>query len=373
MTELGAPHAESDDRRHRERRIDPRVLDLTLPELRRVIVTAGLGILVLALFLWMVRAVLVAGLLGAIAAAYLRPLYGWLAARTRPVVAGLLTVLALLVPAAAALLYGYGEVMTVAGYVAAHQTEVMTRVSDALDRLRLGETLNADAARGWVITASAAGARLPAAARAAIVRGAVSLTVFAFTVMYLLTDGGRVGAGLRDRVSARYAPLATAFVVNVRGALAGALYGTLLAQVLKAVVIYALALIFRVPLGATLALFSFIIGFFPIVGSWSVYLPMAAWLYVFRDAPLQAVLVVLIGFIVNTAFISTFLRPKMAARRSHVLNFYWMFIGIVTGVYAFGLPGVVLGPAVIGVLKALIDTVTAPSSWPMPPELAEDA
>ena len=41
-------------------------------------------------------------------------------------------------------------------------------------------------------------------------------------------------------------------------------------------------------LAAPLAVVSFIIGFFPIVGSWSVYLPVAAWLAVFRDAPGQA-------------------------------------------------------------------------------------
>ena len=41
-------------------------------------------------------------------------------------------------------------------------------------------------------------------------------------------------------------------------------------------------LVFGVPLAAVLAILSFIIGFFPIVGSWSVYVPVAAWLLVFR-------------------------------------------------------------------------------------------
>jgi len=59
-------------------------------------------------------------------------------------------------------------------------------------------------------------------------------------------------------------------------------------------------------------------GFFPIVGSWSVYLPVACWLAIFRDAPGQALVMVLIGFFVNTIYISTFLRPKIAAERSKV-------------------------------------------------------
>ncbi|HET7186765.1 MAG TPA: hypothetical protein VFI52_01360, partial [Gemmatimonadaceae bacterium] len=54
---------------------------------------------------------------------------------------------------------------------------------------------------------------------------------------------------------------------------------------------------------------------------------------------------------------------KIAAERSKVLNFYWMFVALITGVYTFGLAGILLGPILIGLLKAVIDTVTARSSW----------
>ncbi|TMG79519.1 MAG: AI-2E family transporter [Betaproteobacteria bacterium] len=69
------------------------------------------------------------------------------------------------------------------------------------------------------------------------------------------------------------------------------------------------------------------------------------------------------GFFVNTIYISTYLRPKIAAEKSKVLNFYWMLVGLITGVYTFGLVGVLLGPMVIGLLKAIVDTITAPSTW----------
>jgi len=69
------------------------------------------------------------------------------------------------------------------------------------------------------------------------------------------------------------------------------------------------------------------------------------------------------GLLVNTMYISTYLRPKIAAEKSKVLNFYWMLVGLVTGVYTFGLVGVLLGPIVIGLLKAIIDTITATTTW----------
>lgn len=53
-----------------------------------------------------------------------------------------------------------------------------------------------------------------------------------------------------------------------------------------------------------------------------------------------------------------YLRPKIAADKSEVLNFYWMFIALVTGVYSFGLMGIIIGPVLIAVLKAIFDSVT---------------
>jgi predicted PurR-regulated permease PerM len=313
----------------------------------------------------MVRAVLVAGLVGAVAAAFLRPLYlRLLGVLRRPTAAGLATLLVVFGPAIAALGYAYLEALDVAGYVATHQAEVTERVTRALTRVGVSGRVTADEARRWVLSAIALGTELPNAVRASLGRGAVAVTLFVFTAMYILTDGVRITAWVRTRLSPRYGPLADALERNVRGVLAGALYGTLLSQFLKSVVIFALALAFDVPLAAALALLSFVLGLFPIVGSWSVYVPVAAWLYVFRDAPFAALIVVTVGFLVNTLFISTYLRPKLAARRSRVLGFHWMFVGFVTGVYAFGLPGLVLGPALIALLKAVIDTVTAPGTWP---------
>ncbi|MDB4905732.1 MAG: family transporter, partial [Gemmatimonadetes bacterium] len=165
------------------------------------------------------------------------------------------------------------------------------------------------------------------------------------------------------KIPPRYEHLRRALEVNVRGVLYGAIYSTLLTQTLKSLIILGMNLAFHVPLAGALAVVSFIVGFFPIVGSWSVYVPVAAWLVIFRDAPGRAIAMVAIGFLVNTVYISTFLRPKIAAERSRILNFYWMFVGLITGVYTFGLVGILLGPILIGLLKAILDTITASSSW----------
>lgn len=88
---------DENDRRRVERRANQRVADLTLPEFRRIVVTSLLGAIVLGLFLWMVRTVIIAGILAAVMAVYLRPLYERIHARVRSATAAALLTLALIV------------------------------------------------------------------------------------------------------------------------------------------------------------------------------------------------------------------------------------------------------------------------------------
>jgi predicted PurR-regulated permease PerM len=355
------------ERRRTERRVNGRIADLTLPELRRILITTALGAVVLVLFLWMVRSVVIAAILGLIIGFYLRPLYLWLLDRMggrRQTVAAILTLLGVIVPILIILIYSYMQLSGVGAYAAAHQQEIVQKVDEAVRRLPFLGGSNASTAVGRMVSeATAYGARLPLAIREALAGFSVAATIFIFTAFYILIEAETVGNYVTSKIPPRYHELRGSLEVNVRGVLYGAIYSTLVTQTMKSVIILAMNLAFHVPLAAPLAVVSFIIGFFPIVGSWSVYVPVAIWLAIFRNAPGQALLMVIIGTMVNTVFISTYLRPKIAADRSRVLNFYWMFVALVTGVYTFGLAGILIGPILIGLLKAVVDTVTARSSW----------
>jgi len=353
------------ERRRVDRRLNARVGDLTLPELRRILITTTLGVLVLVAFLWMVRAVVIAAILGLIIGFYLRPLYGWILKRTnRRTLAAILTLLGVILPILLVLAYSYNELSSVGPYVASHQDEIAHRVNEAVRRLPFLKNSNASEAAGkMVIDATAYGTRLPLILREALAGFSIAATIFMFTAFYILIEAENIGAYIASKVPPRYDELRGALEVNVRGVLYGAIYSTLLTQTLKSLIILGMNLLFHVPLAAPLAVVSFIIGFFPIVGSWSVYVPVAIWLAIFRNSMGAAIAMVVIGTLVNTVFISTYLRPKIAADRSRVLNFYWMFVALVTGVYTFGLAGILIGPILIGLLKAIVDTVTARSSW----------
>lgn len=330
-----------------------------------MMVTSIVFVVVMALFLWMVRNVIIASILGIIVAMYMRPVYVRLVKRVpiKPVSAAL-TLALLIVPIFGLTAYSYNEIADRAAYINAHQAEITTRIDSSIRRLPFLQGANTSkAVKHYVIVASNYGTNILGGLRSALASLAVAATIFLFTAFYVMIDAEDIMMYIRGRIPPRYSGLSTALESNVRGVLYGAIYSTFMTQAIKSLIILAMCLVFRVPLAGVLALLSFIIGFFPIVGSWSVYVPVAGWLAIFRDAPGQALAMVTIGFFVNTIYISTFLRPKIAAERSKVLNFYWMLVALVTGVYTFGLVGILLGPMLIGLLKAILDTITSQPSW----------
>ena len=66
----------------------------------------------------------------------------------------------------------------------------------------------------------------------------------------------------------------------MRAVVYGSLYATFLTQIIKSSLILVMNLIWNVPLALVLSIVSFFIGFFPVVGSWSVYVPVAVYLMV---------------------------------------------------------------------------------------------
>jgi len=100
MSEIILPGTPGEHERRRvERRVNAAIGELTLPEFRRILITTMLGLVVLGLFLWMVRTVVIAAILGLIIGFYIRPLHLWLVKRTnRPTLSAVITLLCVILP-----------------------------------------------------------------------------------------------------------------------------------------------------------------------------------------------------------------------------------------------------------------------------------
>lgn len=339
---------------------DRRLADISAQNARRAAFTITLFVIALALFLFMVHEMMVAGILGLIIGAYLRPIHTWIAKWVKfQSISAVATLVLAVVPGIALLIYGYVETRDATEYLADHPADLAVHINNALGRIPFMEKLDAtEAIEKSISDFAKLATEVPAGIERMMAEFAVDTVIFLFTAFYVLIQAGAIVAYVRDRIPPRYEPLSERLESHVQGVLYGAVYGSLITQTAKALLVLILNLIFGVPLPVVLALVAFIIGFFPVVGAWTVYLPVAGYLLIFQNAPWQALAMVCLGFGISTIFLSMVVRPKLAAHSSKVLNFYWMFIALMAGVYTFGVPGVVIGPIVVGGLKAVFDIIT---------------
>src|SRR5512146_2112779 len=293
------------DRRRNDRRRDfVSLAEYTVPELRKALITTFVLVVVLGLFIYMVGPVIVAGIAGAVAGAYLLPFQHWLERRIgQRKTAAILVILAVTVPLVAMLTYSWLEISGAASYLAAHRAEVVAGLSHGLQRLPLTEGVNVPATLDRLVaTASDKAGKIAHETQEAASIITVGVSIALFTIYYILTDSENIAEYLRRKVPGRYRALTDEMTRNIRAVIYGALYGTFLTQLIKSVVVLVLNLLFSVPLAVVLAFLSFFIGLFPIVGSWAVYLPVGLYLMLWRGVVWQGAIVILVGFFGNTIF-----------------------------------------------------------------------
>lgn len=331
--------------------------DITTGEAKRVVVYSIALLLAVGLFLYLVHQVFVALLLGVVAAVYLLPVQTWLEDKLQTRASSALITIGLIVlPLVAVAGYAWYELSGYSDYVQQERESIIASISESLARAfpveRESTRYGLDTAFAEAITRSAAAVESLRESSALLL---ASASLFFFTVFYVLTQRNRLARYIKVRVPGDYLPLYEQLTTNIGGALRGALRAVFIDQTIKAVVICVLNFAFGVPLALVLGLVTFLIGFFPLLGEWAVYIPVAIYLFVFAGAPLSAAIYLGIG-IALTLSSSLFLRPKLAAASTDKFNFYWMLVALVAGVYTFGVPGIVLGPAILGFVKAVTDT-----------------
>ena len=332
---------------------------MTVGDAKRIVVYGVALVLAVGLFVLLVGQVLVALLLGLVAGAFLLPVQEWLERHLRARSgSALITIALIVVPLVLLAGYTWHELSGYSTNISQQErTKISDAISGALERYipvsRAGTRATLEAAFTEGLTRSAAAIQ-DLRSRAALILA--SLAVFLFTVFYVLTHRTHISNYIKVRVPGNYIELYERLAENVGGALRGALQAVFIDQFLKAVVIFVLNLVFGIPLALVLSIVTFLTGFFPLLGEWAIYVPVSVYLLVFRNDPVGAAVYLVVG-ILMTIGSSLLLRPRVAASGAGRFNFYWMFLALIAGVYTFGIPGIVLGPAIIGFVKAISDTL----------------
>ncbi len=338
---------------------DTRALrELTVGDAKRILVYGTVLVLAVVLFALLVHKVVLALLLGVVAGAYLLPVQEWLERHLhRRAGSALVTIALIVLPLITLGGYAWYELSGYSSLVHEQREQIIDAISRAVTQYvpvsRAGTRAGLQTAFGEAVTRSAdaiQGLRQQAALLLA------SGALFFFTVFYVLTQRARINSYIKVRIPGEYLPLYDKLGENVGGALRGALQAVFIDQTLKASIILVLNLVFGVPLGVVLAIITFLTGFFPLIGEWAIYIPVCIYLFVFRHEPVSAGIYLGLGLMMTLGS-SLLLRPRLAASGANRLNFYWMLLALVAGVYTFGIAGIVLGPAILGFIKAVLDTL----------------
>lgn len=333
-----------------------RLSDLTIGDAKRILVYGTALVLAIGLFLLLVGNVLVALLLGVVAGVYLLPVQERLERRLRARAgSALITIALIVVPLVALTGYAWHEMSDYSNSVHEKREKIITRISDSLARyLPLAREDTRAAIKLAFTEAITRSGEAFKDLRKNTALLLASVSIFFFTVFYVLTERIRIAGYIKVRVSSDYMPLYEKLALNVGSALRGALQAVFIDQLLKAFIILTLNIIFDVPLAVVLAIVTFLAGFFPLLGEWAVYLPVSTYLLL-NNRPVSAAIYLGIGLLMTLGS-SLLLRPRLASAGARRFNFYWMLLALVAGVLTFGVPGIVLGPAILGFVKAVIDT-----------------
>jgi predicted PurR-regulated permease PerM len=183
-----------------------------------------------------------------------------------------------------------------------------------------------------------------------IISLAMNALISLFICFYLLKDGGSFVKSLKELTPVRHHAMLDEFLANADRILSGIFTGTFYTALFVAVGSLIVFIVFGIPYKALCTAFVFIAAMVPILSGMMVFLPLTAYVYIYRS-PLVAAL------FLGTAIIFVYLPPDFIIRpylinkasNLHPLLIILAFIG---GGVAGGLSGFFAAPIAIGLIAA---------------------
>jgi len=102
--------------------------------------------------------------------------------------------------------------------------------------------------------------------------------------------------------------------------------------------------IFGVPYALFLALLTMFVGIIPIIGPWLVWVPVD--IYLFATGRTGAGIGLLIYGLIVISWLDTLIRPVIVSRKTEI-NPAIVIIGMIGGLFVFGVLGLILGPLIL--------------------------
>lgn len=182
----------------------------------------------------------------------------------------------------------------------------------------------------------------------------VDYFIMLFTIFFLLRDGQIFIAGIY-----RLLPLPdeqkNRLFFRIREVIISTIYGGVMIALAHGIIggsaFYFLGVPSPILLGFAMSVFSFI----PVIGTFTVWGPVAAYLFL-TGSIIKGVIMTVIAIVLLVGIIDHILKPKVIGRRAKI-HTVLIFFGVLGGIHLFGLIGFVAGPLVIALLMMVMESI----------------
>lgn len=178
----------------------------------------------------------------------------------------------------------------------------------------------------------------------------LDLIIFLFLFYYMLIDFDKIVLAISE-----FTPLSkenrARFYSEFRNVTEGILYGQILIGILQGIMMGLILFILGIENTLLLTIIAIIAGVLPMVGPTIIWIPLGIVLMV-KGSPVSALILAVWGMAVS-GVTDGIMRPYILSKRT-VLPVAWGFIGIIGGLVAFGIIGLLLGPLIIAYLILII-------------------
>jgi len=179
----------------------------------------------------------------------------------------------------------------------------------------------------------------------------LQLFIVIFVFFFALRDGKKAREYLKPLFNFKK-EISEKLFAQFRDVTNSVLLGQVVIGVLQGVVAGIGYLIFGVPYALFFTILTIIVGIFPILGPWLVWIPID--IYLFLNGKTGAGIGLLIYGILIITWLDAIIKPLIVSRKTQVSSAV-IIIGMIGGLFVFGILGLILGPLVLSYVLLVIE------------------
>tara|TARA_Y100000034_G_scaffold22914_2_gene26409 strand:- start:3430 stop:4482 length:1053 start_codon:yes stop_codon:yes gene_type:complete len=179
----------------------------------------------------------------------------------------------------------------------------------------------------------------------------LQLVVVFLILFYSLRDGSQAFKYLRS-LSPMKKDIRARFFQHFKDITNSVLIGQIVVGIIQGIVAGIGYFIFGVPNALLMTMVTMIIGVIPIIGPWLVWIPIDIYLFSIDRTGAGLGLFIYGLFLIN--WVDTIIRPMIVSRRTQI-NPAIVLIGMIGGIYVFGILGLIIGPLILAYVILIVE------------------